>query len=173
MLGNAKSLRKPMVFIGVCCTMEVLRGAPSWASRAGFHLDYLFKAENVTFLLNSCDRRRVALQSHEIMQGLCVFLSSPTVWWTAETLRNPMVFDMIFMVPDASPNLIWPGSHLEQCFKAEIVTFRAKSTKLRQVGLRDHQIWQGLCMFLRGPTHVADTPEPCAIQWFCRWIEQA
>ena len=58
----------------------------------------------------------------------------------AGSLRQPMVFGIIFMVPDASPDFICPGSHLEQRFKAEIVTFRVKSAQARKVGLRNHGI---------------------------------
>ena len=56
----------------------------------------------------------------------------------AGSLRKPMVFSMIFMVSDASPDSICPGSHLEQRFKAENVAFRVKSTQMREVGVRNH-----------------------------------
>ena len=54
----------------------------------------------------------------------------------AESLRNPVVFSMFSIVWNGNPFHFCPASHLEQHFKAEIVTCWAKSPRERKVGAR-------------------------------------
>ena len=61
------------------------------------------------------------------------------------------------------------GFHLDNVFKAKRVAFRENYWNTWDLGFRNHQIWQGLCMFLSASNNSNQVLNHCANQCFLRW----
>ena len=138
----AKPLRKPMASY----TFPRCIPQSEWV---GCHLDNLFKAKNVKFRWNSMETRNGAFRNHEIWQGLLTFSHVTT---HVISMQEPCAIQWFSIQNEGAvrciPQGVWAVFHLDNLFKAKRVAFRVNSVPKRKYGTRNHQIWQGICMFL-------------------------